>query len=71
MRVELDLSALKALLDNAAQIHGDVEIDLEIIESIVAGWSDGGHKPSLQTLADKLIDIGRSLINTHDLKYKK
>ena len=64
----VDIQVIKNLLNNLAENHGNIDVDIDLIESIVAGWSDWGHKPSLKYLADKLIDLGNSLIDTHDLE---
>ena len=64
----VDIQVIKNLLNNLAENHGNIDVDIDLIESIVVGWSDGGHKPSLKYLADKLIDLGNSLIDTHDLE---
>jgi hypothetical protein len=66
-QLTVDLDQIKDLLNNLAENHGDVEIDLDIIESIVAGWSSGGHKPSLKFIADRLTKLASELIETHEL----
>lgn len=66
-QLTVDLQVVKNLLNNLGENHGDVDIDLDIIESIVAGWSDGGHKPSLKFIADRLVELADKLIETHDL----
>ena len=63
----VDLDKIKDLLNNLAENHGDVDIDLDIIESIVVGWSAGGHRPSLKYIADRLMKLSNELIETHYL----
>jgi len=63
----VNLQSVKDLLNNLGENHGDVDIDLDIIESIVAGWSDGGHKPSLKVISDRLAKLSNDLIETHNL----
>lgn len=61
----ISLEAVKYLLNDLAQSHGDVVVDLEIIDFIVSGWS--GNKSSLKIITKHLHDLANNLIKTYDL----
>jgi len=66
-KITVDLDVFKDLLNNIAENHGDVDTDLDIIKSIVAGWSSVGDRPSLKNIANGLMRIASELIQTHNL----
>ena len=64
-QLTISLKAVKFLLNDLSETHGDVNVDLEIIDFLVSGWS--GNKPSLKIIAKHLHDLANNLTETHDL----
>ena len=64
-QLAISLKAVKFLLNDLSESHGDVNVDLEIIDFIVSGWS--GNKLSLNHIVEHLHDLANNLTETYDL----
>ena len=65
--VNIPARVIAEFLCAASASHGDIDVDIEIIEAMVHGWSDGGRKESLALLATRLGEMASRLDHQHGL----